>query len=196
MLSLFLQEGLGFSPLQSGLTATAYAIGTVISAPIGGRLVNRLGRRLLVGALVIFVAGAALAALASHQAAGSLSHTGVVLVLVGPLFLAGLGGGSVITPNQALSLADVDVRGGATAGGTLQTSQRVGSAIGTSVISGVFYLLARSGTQLTGAARDAHFGQAYATSLLVTVAFALAALALAVRGVRRGRPAAYRSSRS
>ena len=46
---------------------------------------------------------------------------------------------AVITPNQALSLAEVDVRGGSTAGGMLQTSQRIGNAIGAAVISAVFY---------------------------------------------------------
>jgi O-antigen/teichoic acid export membrane protein len=98
--------------------------------------------------------------------------------------VAGLGGGSVITPNQALSLAEVDVRGGSTAGGMLQTSQRIGNAVGAAVISAVFYASV-TGAPSAGAPRQAHYGHAYATSLIVSVCFALAALVLAVRDVRR-----------
>ena len=51
----------------------------------------------------------------------------------------GLGSGAVITPNQALTLADVDPVVGSTAGGVLQTAQRVGLAIGQAVIGAVFF---------------------------------------------------------
>ncbi len=99
------------------------------------------------------------------------------------LLVAGLGGGSVITPNQALSLAEVDVAGGSTAGGMLQTAQRIGNAIGAAVISAVFYAAA-TGAPRSGPPRQQHYGHAYQLSLLVSVAFALAALALAIRDLR------------
>jgi MFS family permease len=44
-------------------------------------------------------------------------------------------GSAEITPNQTLSLADVDRRIGGSAGGVLQTSQRVGAAIGQAAIA-------------------------------------------------------------
>jgi hypothetical protein len=90
----------------------------------------------------------------------------------------------VVTPNQALSLAEVDVRGGSTAGGMLQTSQRIGNAVGAAVISAVFWAVA-SGAPSGGAARAEHFGRAYSSGLTVSVGFALAALAVAIRDVRR-----------
>jgi hypothetical protein len=101
------------------------------------------------------------------------------------LFVAGLGGGSVITPNQALSLAEIDVSGGSTAGGMLQTAQRVGAAIGAAMLSAVFYGQLAGGGPRSGPARAAHYGHAYAAALLVTVTMALAALALAIRDTRR-----------
>jgi len=139
VLSLFLQEGLGFSALQSGLTASSFAVGAAVSAPIGGRLLGRYGGRVLVGALGLFVAGVSAAATLATLFAGTIPDGRLALLLTGPLLVAGLGGGSVITPNQALSLAEVDSAGGSTAGGTLQTAQRVGSALGAAVISAVFY---------------------------------------------------------
>ena len=188
VLSLFLQEGLGFSALRSGLTASTFAVGAAVSALVGGRLVNRYGGRLLVGALGLFVVGVAGAAAVVLELAGEVPDDRLALLLTVPLLVAGLGGGSVITPNQTLALAEVDSVGGATAGGTLQTAQRVGSSLGTAVISAVFYAGAAGVVVTAGSATAAGYGQAYATSLLVAVGFSVAALALALRSVRR-RPA-------
>ncbi|MCW2675023.1 MAG: Arabinose efflux permease [Modestobacter sp.] len=184
VLALFLQEGLGFSALQSGLTASAYAVGTAVSAPIAGRLLRRAGQKVLVGALVLFTLGVAAAAAVADLAAGSVVPGHVALFMAPALLVAGLGGGAVITPNQALSLAEVDVRGGSTAGGMLQTSQRIGNAIGAAVMSAVFYASA-TGAAGGGVARQEHYGHAYAMALTFSVVFAVAALAVAIRDVRR-----------
>jgi predicted MFS family arabinose efflux permease len=188
VLALFLQEGLGFSALHSGLTASAYAIGVVLSAPIAGRLLPRLGQKVLVGALVLFGTGVAVAAMVADVAAGSVPPAHVALLMAPALLVAGLGGGAVITPNQALSLAEVDVQEGSTAGGMLQTSQRIGNAIGAAVISAVFYAAASQAPE-AGAGREAAFGHAYALGLTVSVVFAVLALGVAIRGLRRS-PAA------
>jgi EmrB/QacA subfamily drug resistance transporter len=190
VLSLFLQDGLGFSPLRAGLTAGAYAVGSAVSAPFAGRLVPRLGRSLLIGSLLLFTVGVLAMAVAARLA-GAPDGT-FALVLAVPLLVAGLGGGSVLTPNQALSLADVDARGGSTAGGMLQTAQRVGASIGAALTSAVFYAASRR-APAEGTAHARHFAHAYATALLVTVAFAMAALAVAVRDVREERRRATRS---
>jgi EmrB/QacA subfamily drug resistance transporter len=184
VLALFLQDGLGFSPLHSGLTASAYALGAAISAPIAGRLLHRHGRRVLVAALVLFGAGVAAAASVAAGAAGVVGASAVAILMAPALLLAGLGGGSVITPNQALSLAEVDVAGGSTAGGMLQTSQRIGNALGAAVISAVFYA-AVTGAPAAGAAREAEYGHGYATALLVSVGFTVAAFVVALRDARR-----------
>jgi MFS family permease len=185
VLSLFLQNGLGFSPLQAGLTATCFAAGFAVGAPTAGRFVGRQGRKVLVVALTVSALGIGVALLTVRAAAGHLANDEVAFVLAPALFVAGLGGGGVVTPNQALTLHEVDVAGGSTAGGTLQTAQRVGSAIGAAMLSAVFY--GQLGGELTGtsgAARAAHFGHAYSIALAVALAMSLAALALAVRETR------------
>jgi len=182
VLALFLQGGLGYTPLQSGLTASAFAIGVTVAAPIAGRMLPRFGARVLLAGLVLFTVGVAAAGLAGALAAGRVWAGGVALLLVVPLLVAGAGGGSVITPNQALSLSEVAVAGGSTAGGTLQTAQRIGNAIGAAVISAVFYAASRS----PGPNREATYGHAYGLALGVSVVFALAAIGLAVRTVRHG----------
>jgi EmrB/QacA subfamily drug resistance transporter len=130
VLAIYYQDGLGYSALQSGLGVSAYAIGSAVGAPTAGRLVSRVGRPLLLVALAAFGAGAlALAVLAGHSA----------LVLAPALFVMGVGSGAIITPNQALTLMRVDPIAGSTAGGVLQTAQRIGLAVGQAIIGAVFF---------------------------------------------------------
>jgi hypothetical protein len=83
-----------------------------------------------------------LALLAGHPPAA-----GVALVFAPALFVMGVGSGAVITPNQALTLMEVDPVTGGTAGGVLQTGQRIGLALGQAVIGAVFFAaLAGSGS--------------------------------------------------
>jgi MFS family permease len=88
------------------------------------------------------------------------------------LLVAGLGGGLVISPNQTLTLSEVPVRRAGSAGGVLQTGQRVGSAAGIAVTGSVFY------STLAGSHHD--FAPAFRHGLVVIVAFVAAAMVLAV----------------
>ncbi|GIE90753.1 drug resistance transporter, EmrB/QacA subfamily [Actinoplanes regularis] len=57
VLALFFQDGLGYTPLRSGLAVTPFAIGVAISATVAGRLVPRAGRWLTVSGLIATAAG-------------------------------------------------------------------------------------------------------------------------------------------
>ncbi len=46
--ALFYQHGLHYSPLESGLAVTPFAIGSAGAAVVSGRLVDRFGRLLTV----------------------------------------------------------------------------------------------------------------------------------------------------
>ncbi|MEO9138798.1 MAG: MFS transporter [Jatrophihabitans sp.] len=187
VLSLFLQDGLGFSALESGLVATGFAAGVAIGAPVAGRLIGRFGRQVLVVGLVTFLVGIIAALGSVRLSSGVLAPADVAWLLVPALFVAGLGGGAVITPNQSLSLEEIDVSGGSTAGGMLQTAQRVGAAIGAASLTAVFYGQVAGSAPASGQARAAHYGHAYSAALLVSVVMGGAALVLAVREVRRTR---------
>ena len=182
VLALYFQRGLGFSALHSALGVTAFAVGSAVSAQTAGRFVTRIGRPLIVVGTSTFGAGAIAMALAAHTAPDQ--HA--ILVLAGPLFVMGLGSGAVITPNQALTLADVDPVAGSTAGGVLQTAQRVGLAIGQAVIGAVFF----SAVVGTGPAAYAHALQA---AVITALGFVTAATAIGIWEVVRGRRAASRS---
>jgi len=63
-----------------------------------------------------------------------------------PLLVGGIGGGWVIAPNTTMTLRFVPVSTAGSAGGALQTGQRIGAAVGTATLIGIFYsVLASSG---------------------------------------------------
>lgn len=182
VLTLYLQQGIGFEPIQAALAVTALAVGSALSAPIAGRLVSRIGRPLVVGGVLLFIVGA-LGVSFVISSDSHLTDPGTIIVhLIVPLFFIGVGTGAVITPNQALSLADVDRRIGGSAGGVLQTSQRVGSAIGQAVIGTIFFT-AVSGTAAstalgTPSVHPAVYADALGVGVIAALAFSALALAL------------------
>jgi EmrB/QacA subfamily drug resistance transporter len=133
--ALFLQDGLGYPPLRSGLTVTPFALGVAVSAVVAGRLVPRFGRALTVCGLATTGLGLAVTAVVVRQVSGP----GTEWAVAGPLLLAGLGGGMVASPNMTLTLASVPVPMAGAAGGALQTGQRIGAAVGTAALAAIFY---------------------------------------------------------
>jgi EmrB/QacA subfamily drug resistance transporter len=135
VLAIYYQQGLGYTAIESALGVTTYALGNAVAAPLAGRVVTRIGRPLVVVAACTFGVGAVGLALVARQ--GPDAHA--ALALAGPLFVMGCGSGALITPNQTLTLMEVDPLAGSTAGGVLQTAQRIGLAIGQGVIGAVFF---------------------------------------------------------
>ena len=178
--ALFLQTGLGYTPLQSGLSVTAFALGSAVSAAVGGRFVERFGRGLTVLGLVGVLTGlTATTVLVLLVPAGALTWAMAPALLVG-----GLGGGLVISPNITLTLREVPVRMAGSAGGALQTGQRVGAAVGTAALPGVFYLVLGATGQ--------NFPVAAAVALSGAVLSIAAALVIAVLDLRHERRARRR----
>jgi EmrB/QacA subfamily drug resistance transporter len=185
VLALYYQQGLGYTALESGLAVTAYALGSAISAPLAGRVVTRVGRPLVVAATATWGAGAvALALLTGHASSGA------GLLFAPALFVMGVGAGSIVTPNQALSLMEVDPVTGSTAGGVLQTAQRIGLAIGQAVVGSVFFASLGAGV----AGYDHAFRMATLTALAFVIVAAVVGLGDLVHSARR-RPEVVDSTR-
>jgi EmrB/QacA subfamily drug resistance transporter len=173
VLSVHLQDARGLSALQTGFLLTPFALGAAVTAPVAGRLVSQIHRRLTVYALLVMMAGIlVVAVLAPAQ-----SIAGLVWVLVPGLLVAGLGGGGVISPNFTLTLAEVPPAMGGAAGAALQTGQRIGSSLGAALLITV-YELAQGPLDTSGALQAS-----LATSLLVLSA----ALAMAYGSLRAAR---------
>ena len=168
LFALFFQTGLGYTPLQSGLAVMPFALGSASAAVVAGRLVERYGRGLTIGGLCTFILG--------------LSATGVILGLApaenagwaasAALLVAGIGSGFVVSPNITMTLGNVPVGMAGAAAGGLQSAQRFGTAIGTAILPGLFYVVL--------GATDGDFPAALTAGLAVSVVCAGIALVIGV----------------
>jgi EmrB/QacA subfamily drug resistance transporter len=173
--TLYLQSGLHYSALLAGLAITPFAVGSAGAAALGGRIVNRFGRPLVLVGLALVAAGLAVTDLALHAVPGHNAGWAAAL----PLLVAGIGSGLVISPNQTLTLSEVPVDRAGSAGAVLQTGQRIGTAMGIAAIGALFF------ARLAGTGGD--WGAAFRISLWVTVGFVLIALVVAGFDVVAGR---------
>ncbi|MEV4615787.1 MFS transporter [Kitasatospora sp. NPDC049258] len=162
--SLYLQSGRHYSALLAGLAITPFALGSAVAATVGGRVVHRFGQLVVTSGLVLVVAGLSAAALAVHLWSGRE----VGWATAAPLLLAGVGSGLVVSPNQTLTLSRVPVARAGSAGGVLQTAQRIGSAVGIAAVGSVFF------SQV--GAHPGDWAGAFQRGLLVALGFVVLAL--------------------
>jgi MFS family permease len=149
MVTMTLQQGLGFSPLLAGLTGMPFAVASALSAQFSGRRITRVGRKLVIIAITWVLAGLTLIDCVLRFVPAA--HVG--WVLAGAMFFTGLGAGAVISPNQTLTLARVPSRIGSVAGALLTVGQQLGSAVGMSVVLATFFGTAATQGPRAAAAR-------------------------------------------
>jgi EmrB/QacA subfamily drug resistance transporter len=132
---VWIQGGMGFSPLGAGLTLLAFSIGSFLVAGAAVPLAQRYGR------LVLSLGGLLMAAgtLEVLLTAGSVGHGSDPWPVVPGLVVAGIGLSLMIIPlvNVVLAAVPHEVAGGA--GGMFSTSQQLGGAIGVAVVGTVFF---------------------------------------------------------
>ncbi len=134
--TLFLQNGLHYTALEAGLASVPFAdrLGHRLGVRRGGWS-PRWGRAMVAWGCSSWPWGSLATMLAVHQVPGR--HAG--WAAAGPLLLSGIGSGLVISPNQTLTLSRVPVRRAGSAGGVLQTWQRIGSAAGIATVGAVYF---------------------------------------------------------
>lgn len=143
IVALYMQDGLGHSALASGLVGLPSAVCSTLAALWGGRNVTAYGRYVVIGGMYFALTGIATSSLVVW-----LHHHGLVSEwwLLLTLSLIGIGQGTVISPNQALTLADVPIRYAGSSGGIMQTGQRIGTSAGIALITAMtFAVLSKSG---------------------------------------------------
>lgn len=133
--NLYLQQGLGLEPVFAGMVTIGFALSSAVTSWLGGRMVNRVGRPLVVGGLVLLLVGFGILVLVAIATPPELTPS----IMAAVMLIAGAGGGFVIAPNQVLALAEVPVAEGGLAGSVGQLGQRIGTAIGTAVALSLFF---------------------------------------------------------
>ncbi|MFF7592950.1 MFS transporter [Kitasatospora purpeofusca] len=169
VLTMFLQDGLGLSPMGAALVALPSAVAMGFASAFAWRVVQRFGRRTVTAGM----AGSALVMLAGGLVA-RWAPTGPLPWLLALLQL--LGGASVglmAASNQAFVLRHAPAEAAGVSGAILQMAQRIAAAVSVSALSGV-YLRATGGGGGHRAAYAWASGVCAALAALAVVASVLA----------------------
>ena len=135
VLTLFLQLGLGFTPLHAGLTFLPFSAGILVSSGAAARLAPRFGRGVtMAGALIIAGGMAGMIAILHRYGAAVTTWD-----LTPGLAAAGLGVGAVIAPLADIVLARVPKQEAGSASGVFNTGLQLGNSIGIAVIGVIFF---------------------------------------------------------
>jgi len=132
-LTYYLQQGLGYSPLVTGLAFLPISGGLILAANLSTIvLMSRVGPKPLVAVGMTAAAGGAawLAQLGPH--------TGYGAGVLGPLILSGVGLGLVIAPAINTGTFGVGPQDAGVASATVTVGQQLGASVGTSLLNTIF----------------------------------------------------------
>lgn len=136
LVALYVQEGKGKTAFEAGLFGIPAALLSSYAAHWAGSRVIRYGRRIVIGGLLLGLFGLAssIAVVLLHERFG-LSLWWLLL----SLSFIGLAQGSVISPNQALTLMEVPLEYAGSSGAIMQTGQRIGTSVGIAMITAAVF---------------------------------------------------------
>lgn len=182
LVAIYVQASQGFTALEAGLICLPAALLSAFSSHIAGRYATTLGRKLLIGGTLSALFGLlATIAVVFFEDRGNLNVWWMLLSLT----FIGIAQGFIISPNQALTLMEVPVANSGSAGGLMQTSQRVGTAVGIAVITAIFY----------GLNHVAGYSVAMELSFVAISVLVIATLLVAIVDLRQSRTIKRVSSR-
>jgi EmrB/QacA subfamily drug resistance transporter len=176
-MSLYVQQILGYSPVQAGAIFLPMTVLIILIAPPAGKLSDRLGSRWLM--------------------AGGLTAVGISLLLFSRLgteadfwdllpglVIGGAGMALVMTPMSAAAMGSVPVAKAGVASGVLNTFRQIGGALGIAVLGAI--LTSRQESALAaGASTSEAFVDGFQVALLVGAVLAFAGALTAAALVRR-----------
>ncbi|WP_224705285.1 DHA2 family efflux MFS transporter permease subunit [Devosia aquimaris] len=160
VISLLLQGGFAFTPLESGLTNTPFSVGVLVASAIAGRFGAHYLRARLATSGALLVIGIGWLNLYVSGVTDSIDHW----AFLPPLLIAGVGLGLGFSSLFQLVLSNVPPRDAGAGSGSLQAFQQVGGALGVAIIGELFF--GHLGAAMaTGSAPHAAFAGAASTAL-------------------------------
>jgi MFS family permease len=178
LLSLYMQEVLGFSALQTGVGYLAVALTAVVASGVSQALVTRAGvKPILVVGLLLLAGG--LAYFTQVSVGGSY-----VADLLPGFLLIGVGLGFSFVPVSIAALAGVSGQEAGLASGLINTSQQIGGALGLAILTTVSTTRTNHLLDL-GVARPDALTRGFSLAFWVGVGFALVSVGAALTWLRR-----------
>jgi EmrB/QacA subfamily drug resistance transporter len=176
-MSLYVQQILGYSPVQAGAIFLPMTILIILVAPPAGKLSDRVGSRWLMAGGMTLVAG-------SLVLFSRLGLDSGFWNMFPALVLGGLGMALTMTPMTAAAMSAVPVAKAGVGSGVLNTFRQVGGALGIAVMGAI---LTSQSTQALerGATRPEAFLDGFQLSLEVAAVVAFCGAIVAAATIRR-----------
>ncbi|MFK0108473.1 MFS transporter [Streptomyces sp. NPDC091217] len=159
--TLYMQIGLGWTPLHAGLTGVPFSIAVSVAAGLSvQKLVPRFGRKVLQAGALVMGVGVLLYVWESDRYGLAIASWQMAL----PLVVMGLGMGLIVAPLTDAVLSQVPREHAGSASGLINTVQQMGNALGLGLVSVVFFGVI--GDRLTHAQVGPAFAHAFRHALL------------------------------
>ncbi|WP_282702699.1 MFS transporter [Streptomyces sp. CC219B] len=156
--TLYMQIGLGWSPLKAGLTGVPFSIAVSVAAGVSvQKLVPRFGRKVLQTGALVLAAGVLLYIWESGHYGLGIAPWQMAL----PLVVMGVGMGLIVAPLTDAVLSEVPREHAGSASGLINTVQQMGNALGLGLVSVVFFGVIDDRLGAGGAPVEAGLGQAF-----------------------------------
>ena len=173
-LALYMQDILGYSPLEAGIRFLPSTLMIVTVAPVAGRLSDRFGPRWLIAGGLAIVS-------ASLYSFSGIAVDSSYLDLLPGFMLLGIGIAMTMSPMTSAAMNAVPVQKAGIASGVLSMFRMVGGSLGVAVTGAIFQ--ARVGT----CSRDglaAAFIDALGLAMTICACVALLGAAIGVIAIR------------
>jgi EmrB/QacA subfamily drug resistance transporter len=136
-LALYMQDILGYTPLQAGVRFLPSTVMIIVIAPMAGRLADRVGSRpLMTGGLLAV-------SFSLFWLTGITTHSSYKFLVVSFVAL-GIGMGFVMSPMSTAAMNSVDRAKAGVASGILSMTRMVGGTFGVAAMGAVISTLGRS----------------------------------------------------
>src|SRR4051794_27870684 len=154
-IALYMQNVLHYSALEAGIRFLPATVVIIFTAPVAGRLADRIGPRIPI------TVGLSLAALALYLQSNLTASSDYGNLLV-PFMIMGLGMGLTMSPMSTAAMNSVSPDKAGVASGILSMSRMVGGTFGVAAIGALFQSLSKdrltsdlAGANLSGAQHSA-----------------------------------------
>jgi MFS family permease len=175
-ITLYMQDILRLSPLETGVRFLPMTILIIVTAPIAGRLSDRFGSRwLLAGGMFLVAASLALES--------RITDTSGYLTLLPAFIVGGVGMGMTMSPMTAAVMGSVERTKAGAASGVLSMMRMIGGVFGVATLTALFQHLA-AGRAAEGHSASDVFIYSLSHSLRFSAAIAIVGSLVAAAFIR------------